>query len=73
MLLTQTVIQTIEENLPVLLPLFIIQLLLMITALVSLIRATSTRGPKWMWIIIILFLNTIGPIVYFIIGRRDDL
>ncbi|WP_242517914.1 PLD nuclease N-terminal domain-containing protein [Halobacillus sp. GSS1] len=72
MLLTQNVIEFMNENLAIIAPLIIIQLVLMITALVSLIRAETTKGPKWIWALIIIFFNTIGPIVYFIFGRSHE-
>lgn len=53
-------------------PLLIIQLILMVTALVDLIRINNTNGPKWLWVLIILFINIIGPIIYFVIGRRQN-
>ncbi|MGD6802975.1 PLDc_N domain-containing protein [Rossellomorea vietnamensis] len=53
-------------------PLLIIQLILMVTALVDLIRVKNTNGPKWLWVLIILFINIIGPIIYFVIGRRQN-
>ncbi|PKO05833.1 MAG: transcriptional regulator [Chloroflexi bacterium HGW-Chloroflexi-3] len=58
--------------LPLLIPLFLIQLGLMIAALVDLIKRKKTKGPKWMWIIIVVFVNMIGPIVYFVVGREDE-
>ena len=53
-------------------PILVIQLLLVIIALVSCIRAEKTNGPKWLWILVILFINIIGPVLYFVIGRRND-
>lgn len=72
MLLTQNAVEFISENLAIIAPLLFIQVVLMVTALVSLLRAEATNGPKWMWALIILFINTIGPIAYFIFGRRHD-
>ncbi len=63
---------TISQFIPFLIPVLIIQLALMITALVDLIRRERTRGPKWIWLLVILLVNYIGPILYFIIGRRDE-
>ena len=60
------------KYLPLIIPLFVIQLGLMITALIDLIKREKTRGPKWMWVLIVLFVNMIGPIVYFVIGREDE-
>lgn len=52
-------------------PLIIIQFILMIIALVDWIRMKNTNGPKWVWLLIILFVSTLGPILYFIFGRKD--
>ncbi|WP_088009321.1 PLDc N-terminal domain-containing protein [Indiicoccus explosivorum] len=54
-----------------LLPVLIIQFGLMIFALVDLIRNPRTVGPKWLWGIIIVIGNIIGPVLYFIFGRRN--
>ncbi|AWE05996.1 transcriptional regulator [Lysinibacillus sp. 2017] len=53
-------------------PLLILQLVLAAVAIVDIVRAHETRGPKWLWILISLFMNTIGPILYFIIGRKNQ-
>lgn len=53
-------------------PILILQLILMITALVSCIKEETTNGPKWLWILIILFIQLIGPVLYFVIGRRNN-
>ena len=57
-------------NFALIAPLLIIQLILLVVALVDLKRVHATNGPKWLWAIIIIFVNTIGPIVYFIAGRK---
>ena len=56
----------------ILLPVVILQLVLMITALISLVKQERTKGPKWLWVILILCINIIGPVVYFIFGRKDE-
>ena len=53
-------------------PILVLHLILMITALVSCIREEKTNGPKWLWILIILIINLIGPVLYFVVGRRND-
>lgn len=53
-------------------PLLILQLVLAAVAIVDIVRAHETRGPKWLWVLISLFVNTIGPILYFIIGRKNQ-
>lgn len=54
-----------------LLPVVLIQLALMIFALVDLSKNSNPNGPKWMWALIIILINLVGPIVYFVIGRRN--
>lgn len=56
----------------VILPLFILQIILMVTALISLVKQERIKGPKWLWALIIICFNIIGPIVYFIVGRKDQ-
>jgi len=62
----------LQQYIPYLIPVLIIQLVLMISALVDLIRREHTRGPKWVWALVILFINYIGPIIYFVAGRKDE-
>jgi sorbitol-specific phosphotransferase system component IIC len=60
------------QYLPYIIPLVLIQLILVIVALVDLIRREKVRYlPKWLWAIIIMLGELIGPIVYLIIGRED--
>ncbi|MFC7322896.1 PLD nuclease N-terminal domain-containing protein [Halobacillus campisalis] len=70
-LLTQSAPQFFSDNLAILAPLIIIQLILVITALISLAKAQFTNGPKWLWALIIIFFNILGPIAYFIFGKDD--
>ena len=35
-------------------------------------RRERVRGPKWVWALVIVFVNYIGPIIYFVAGRRDE-
>ena len=53
-------------------PIIILQFVLLLVALIDLVRIPATNGPKWMWALIIVFVNVIGPIVYFIVGRRTQ-
>ena len=61
----------IRQLLPFLIPIALLQLALMVVALIDLARRERTRGPKWLWVLIILFVNLIGPIVYFVFGREE--
>ena len=65
-------LQELTRYIPLLIPLLIIQLGLMVIALWDLIRREETRGPKWVWLLVILFINFIGPIIYLVAGREDE-
>ncbi|MFC0522051.1 PLD nuclease N-terminal domain-containing protein [Pontibacillus salicampi] len=56
----------------IVIPLIVIETILLIVALVDLARIEKTNGPKWLWVVIILFVNLFGPIAYFLVGRRHD-
>jgi hypothetical protein len=50
-----------------------VTLTLDVVALVDLYRRPAgllTFGNKWMWLVLILFLNLLGPILYLVAGRR---
>jgi hypothetical protein len=51
-------------------PLAIIQFVLFITALVSLVKKQVHAMDKVIWALIIIFISTIGPIVYFAFGSN---
>lgn len=63
---------TLSELIPLLIPVLLIQVGLMLAALLDLAKRPSLRGPKWVWVIIIIFINIIGPITYFLIGRQEE-
>lgn len=66
----QQAFESIPWNL--VLPIIALQFILMIVALIDVLRRKQTRGPFVMWIFIIVLGNLLGPILYFIIGRRQD-
>ena len=61
----------LRELLPFLIPVLLLELALIIAALVDLAKRERTKGPKWMWVLIIVFVNLIGPILYFLVGREE--
>ncbi len=62
---------TIRQYLPFLIPILILQLGLMAVALLDLVRRERTRGPKWVWAVVIVVINLFGPILYFMFGREE--
>lgn len=53
-------------------PLLVIQGILMIIALLDWGKNEETNGPRMMWLFIIIFVNTLGPVLYFIFGRSKN-
>lgn len=60
-----------NQWLSLLIPIVLIQLALMIIALADLIRRDRTKGQKWVWALVIVFFNIIGPVVYLMVGREE--
>jgi len=58
--------------LPLLIPVIIIELGFLVFALVLAIKNEVAYLPKWGWILIIVFINLIGPILFLIMGRKKD-
>ena len=61
----------IKELIPLLIPIIILQVGLMVAALIDVIKREKTKGPKWVWIVVIVLVNLFGPIIYFIAGRDE--
>lgn len=60
-------------NLPLFIPLIIAEVILAVTALIHVLRHPQYRfGNKIMWALIVLFMQVIGPIAYFVLGRGEE-
>jgi len=64
-------IEEITRWWPLLVPIVVLELGLFIWALVDLLRRERTKGPKWVWALVIIFINLIGPIIYLMVGREE--
>lgn len=54
-----------------LIPLILLQVILMTAALIMIIRQTQFKYfNKIIWVVIVLLLNIVGPVLYFILERR---
>ncbi|QWH67235.1 PLDc_N domain-containing protein [Bacillus wiedmannii] len=58
--------------LPIILPVIAVGVLLVFIALIDLYRHRKTRKNVLVWALIILFVNVLGSILYFVIGRKDS-
>jgi len=65
---------TLEEVLPLLVPIIILQLVLVAVGLFDLSRPERRvkGGNKVVWALVITFGQMIGPLTYFLIGREED-
>ena len=58
--------------LAVVLPLILIEIGLLVWAIVDLVRRERVRGgSKLLWALIIIFISTLGPIIYLVWGREE--
>lgn len=63
----------LKEYLPFVIPIVLLELGLMITALVHVLMHKKYRiGNRLLWVIIVVLLQIIGPILYFTIGRSEE-
>ncbi|MDF2880393.1 MAG: hypothetical protein K0R54_950 [Clostridiaceae bacterium] len=63
---------TTLEILKLLMPLLVIEGLLKIFCLYRLYKDEVKYFTKVIWIFTILFINTIGPLAYLLLGRKRD-
>lgn len=65
-------ITELTKFIPFLIPVILLQLGLLVVALIDLVRREQTRGPKWVWALVIIFVNLFGPIIYLLFGRKEE-
>jgi len=62
----------LHDLLPLIIPLGIIELVLMIAAVIHIATHPRYRiGNRWLWLIVVIVVNTVGPILYFVLGRGE--
>jgi hypothetical protein len=65
-------VETLIQYLPFLIPLAVIELGLTAAALIHIFtHNTYRRGNRILWVII-SFVQIIGPVLYFVVGRSDE-
>lgn len=71
--MTDETLALIKDLLPLLIPIIIIELALLIVALLDLSKRQKVKGEsKLLWVLLIIFVNLIGPIVYLVWGRHGE-
>ncbi|MCL2204558.1 MAG: PLDc N-terminal domain-containing protein [Defluviitaleaceae bacterium] len=64
------VVDFIIRLLPILIPLLVLHLILLVTAIVSLVRKPNPWGEKILWLLLVLLVDIIGPVIYFAVGTN---
>ncbi len=64
--------ETIGELLPFLIPILFLELILLVVALADLIRRDRVRGPKWLWVAVVVLFSILGPVLYLLLGRDEE-
>lgn len=63
----------LTQYLPFLVPVMLVELILAVTALIHVLKHPKYRfGSRVLWIIVVLFFQIIGPVVYFIFGKGEE-
>ena len=58
--------------LPFLIPLFVLEIALLVIALVDVVKRERVKGGnKVVWLLVIIFISIIGPIVYLLLGQQE--
>ena len=66
-------LQTLKDLLPFLIPIAVLQIALMVWALIDVVKRKHVNGGnKLVWILVIVLVNLIGPIIYLLIGRKEE-
>ena len=65
--------EQVREYLPFLLPILLVELVLMLTALIHVLRHDKYRfGNRILWVNVVILIQIIGPILYFTIGKGEE-
>jgi len=66
-------LEMLVDMLPFLIPVFLIEIALLIFALIDLFkREHIDNNTRIIWAVIIILFGIIGPVIYFIFGRKEN-
>lgn len=61
------------EYLPFLIPYIVLEIVLALVALIHVLRHPRYRfGNRVLWVLVVLFIQILGPVVYFAFGRGEE-
>ena len=56
----------------IVLPILVLQIALQVYALYDLWKSRNVRENTWVWVLVIILLELLGPLVYFLFGRKGS-
>lgn len=63
----------IQQYFPLLIPVVVIEYGLLATALIHVLRHRNYKvGNRALWVVVVIFVQIVGPILYFVLGREDS-
>ena len=65
--------ESVNEYILLIIPLLLLEFSLKIFCIVKLFKEGSANLSKGLWLVIILFVNLFGPILFLTVGRRRDI
>lgn len=72
-LLSISEILSSSEFLIAVIPVLAIQFSLVVYCLVKIFKQGTANLNKWIWVVIVIFVNLFGPIIFLAVGRRKDI
>ncbi|MBC1496835.1 PLDc_N domain-containing protein [Listeria welshimeri] len=61
-----------RTQIALIIPVIILYLALLLTAIIDLAKNWQTRKNPIIWLLVIIFINIFGPVIYLIFGRKED-
>jgi hypothetical protein len=64
-------LEAIKYALPYLIPLFVLEIALLVIAVIDLDRREHVTGnSKLVWVLVVVLIGVIDPVIYFVFGRK---
>lgn len=60
-----------KTQIALIIPIIILYLALLLTAIIDLGKNWQIRKNPLIWLFVILFINILGPVIYFVFGRKE--
>lgn len=60
-----------KTQIALIIPIIILYLALLLTAIIDLGKNWQIRKNALIWLFVILFINILGPVIYFVFGRKE--